>query len=210
MTAQVLTNANVTALAKTLTDLPLGAASNCNASEKRLGKLLAARIGEDRAADALIAILAQPDLAAANAMLAAAIAEVDADQDHAAAEEGDDTSLVFTARPYIAPAEAPAAAAKKPRKTAAAKEPKAATPGKAATIEAAAKAGILPDAPDFSAPTHKAFLKKHAALVAAAEASDLAALQAFEIKPSSSSPKALIRYRDRAIIALQARAEVAA
>lgn len=43
--------------------------------------------------------------------------------------------------------------------------------------------------------------------MALAEAGDLAGLQAFEIKATSSSPKALIRYRDRSILALQAQAE---
>lgn len=103
-----------------------------------------------------------------------------------------------------APKEAKPAAEAKPAKVA-----KAPTLGKAAEIDAQARSGILPPAPDFTAPTHKGHLKKHAALVALADAGDLAALQAFAIKPTSSSPKALIRYRDRCILALKARAEAA-
>ena len=211
MTATFLTNAQVTALAQTLTDATLMRAANGTASENRLAKLLTARIGASRTPDALIAILAAIDLESAKAILATEIAEAD----QARAENGE-ALPEFASRRTSAPVEAPAAAAKKPRAAKVAKpapEPKApkeAKVGKAAGLEAQARTGILPPAPDFTAPTHKAFLKKHAALVATAEAGDLAGLQAFEIKPTSSSPKALIRYRDRAILALQARAEVGA
>lgn len=78
-------------------------------------------------------------------------------------------------------------------------------PGKrAATLEAAQR-GEMPTAPDFSAETHKRFRAKLAEVVAAAEAGDIAALQAFDIKPISSSPKAIAKYRDLAVIALEAR-----
>lgn len=83
---------------------------------------------------------------------------------------------------------------------------KAAT-GARAQAQANAEAGIIPAAPDFTAATHKPYLKKHAALVALVEAGDIAGLQAFSINPTSTSPKALIRYRDLAIIALKARAD---
>ncbi len=49
-----------------------------------------------------------------------------------------------------------------------------------------------------------------AQIVALAQASDIAALQAFEINPVSSSPKAMARYRDLCVIAIAARAQVAA
>lgn len=81
-----------------------------------------------------------------------------------------------------------------------------AAPGKRAAILEAAQRGELPAAPDFTAETHKRFRAKLAEVVAAAEAGDLAALRAFEIKPVSSSPKAIIKYRDLAVIALEARA----
>ena len=42
--------------------------------------------------------------------------------------------------------------------------------------------------------------------MALAEAGDVAALQAFEINPVSSSPKAMARYRDLCVIAIAARA----
>jgi hypothetical protein len=78
--------------------------------------------------------------------------------------------------------------------------------GKRATIEAAARDGKLPEPPDFSAPTHTRFRNKLASVVELAKAGDLTGLQAFQINPVSSSPKAIARYRDLCIVALEARA----
>lgn len=76
--------------------------------------------------------------------------------------------------------------------------------GKRATIEAEARAGKLPEPPDFSAETHKRFRNKLAAVVALANAGDLNGLRAFQINPVSSSPKAIARYRDLCVTALEA------
>ena len=73
-----------------------------------------------------------------------------------------------------------------------------------------AQTGALPQAPDFSKPTHARFRSKLAQIVALAEAGDIAALQAFEINPVSSSPKAMARYRELCVIAITARAQVPA
>ena len=62
-----------------------------------------------------------------------------------------------------------------------------------------AQAGSLPAAPDFSKPTHARFRAKLAQIVASAEAGDIAGLQAFEINPVSSGPKAMALYRDLCI-----------
>ncbi|MFN3349072.1 hypothetical protein [Pseudorhodoplanes sp.] len=78
-------------------------------------------------------------------------------------------------------------------------------PGQRAQIEADARAGKLPEPPDFSAETHKRFRNKLATVVALANAGDLEGLRAFQINPVSSSPKAIKRYRDLCIIALEAR-----
>lgn len=90
------------------------------------------------------------------------------------------------------------------------KNPKAARSpkplGKRAAILAAAEAGELPAAPDFSAKTHERFRPKLAEVVAMAEAGDLAGLEAYKINPVSSSPKAIAKYRDLCVIALKARA----
>ena len=78
-------------------------------------------------------------------------------------------------------------------------------PGKRKAIIEQAQAGALPAAPDFSKPTHARFRAKLAKLVALAEAGDVEGLKAIEINPVSTSPKAMARYRDLALLALQAR-----
>jgi hypothetical protein len=78
--------------------------------------------------------------------------------------------------------------------------------GKRAAVLAAAEAGKLPEPPDFSAATHARFRKKLDELVKLVKAGDIKALQAFKINPVSSSPKAMDKYRNLAVIALKARA----
>jgi len=78
--------------------------------------------------------------------------------------------------------------------------------GKRAAIEAAAREGKLPEPPDFSAETHKRFRNKLSNVVELAKAGDLKGLRAFEINPVSSSPKAIKRYRDLCIVAIEAQA----
>jgi hypothetical protein len=97
------------------------------------------------------------------------------------------------------------AKAKKTQKPAAKQEAVSTRPlGKRALIEAAAREGKLPEPPDFSADTHKRFRNKLASVVELAKAGDLKGLRAFEINPVSSSPKAIARYRDLCIVALEA------
>lgn len=78
--------------------------------------------------------------------------------------------------------------------------------GKRAAILAAAQAGKLPEPPDFSAKTHERFRPKLEAVVKLVRAKDVRGLKAFEINPVSTSPKAIARYRDLAVIALTAKA----
>jgi hypothetical protein len=78
--------------------------------------------------------------------------------------------------------------------------------GKRAAIEAAAREGKLPEPPDFSAETHKRFRNKLASVVELAKSGDIKGLRAFDINPVSSSPKAIARYRDLCIMALEAQA----
>lgn len=86
-----------------------------------------------------------------------------------------------------------------------AKVPKAGKPAaKRAEILAAALRGELPAAPDFSAETHKRFRPKLARLVEMAEKGDVEGLEAEAINPVSSSPKAMDKYRNLAVIALKA------
>lgn len=99
------------------------------------------------------------------------------------------------------------AATKKAPKAAAKQEAVSARPlGKRAAIETAAREGKLPEPPDFSAETHKRFRNKLAGVIELAKAGDLKGLRAFEINPVSSSPKAIARYRDLCVIALEAQA----
>lgn len=78
-------------------------------------------------------------------------------------------------------------------------------PGKRAAALEAAQRGELPAPPDFSAATHKPHRKKLEAVVAMVKAGDIEGLKAIEIKPISSSPKAIARYRDLSVIALEAK-----
>jgi len=99
------------------------------------------------------------------------------------------------------------ATSKKTQKAAAKQEPASVRRlGKRAAIEAAAREGKLPEPPDFSAETHKRFRNKLASVVELAKAGDLKGLRAFEINPVSSSPKAIARYRDLCVVALEAQA----
>jgi hypothetical protein len=115
--------------------------------------------------------------------------------------------------PAKAKAAKPAKAAKAPKAPKEPKAPKVAKvkePGKReqaqADAMAAAQKGVLPVAPDFSAPTHKAFRKRLETLVAAAKAGDVAALKADTTEPKSSSRAILCRWRDLTVVALEAKA----
>lgn len=81
--------------------------------------------------------------------------------------------------------------------------------GKRAAIEEAARQGQLPSPPDFSAATHARFRAKLAKLVEMVDAGDVEGLKAFAINPVSTSPRAMARYRDLAVIALEARRSAA-
>lgn len=114
------------------------------------------------------------------------------------------------------PAKAPKAKAEKPAKEKPAKAPKAAAApaaekalGKRAQIAADAEAGITPAKPDFSAPTHARFRKKLDEIAALVEKADIKALKAYPINPVSSSPKAMDKYRNLAVIALEAQRKAA-
>jgi hypothetical protein len=72
-------------------------------------------------------------------------------------------------------------------------------------LKAEASAGKLPTPPDFSAATHARFRSKLEGLIALAGRGDIEGLRAVAINPVSSSPKALARYRDLCIAALEAR-----
>ena len=182
MKTKALTAAQIDTLAQRLSDTPFEPSASAKKAGDNFARLLAARIGAERAALAFTSILTADTFDQAEARL---------------------TLVLDYGNPDPAGEDAPAAE----------EEPKATiTPvvGKRQAILDEAQTGALPTAPDFSKPTHARFRAKLAQIVALAEAGDIAALQAFEINPVSSSPKAMARYRDLCVIAITARAQVAA
>lgn len=69
----------------------------------------------------------------------------------------------------------------------------------------AAKKGKMPKAPDFSAPSRERYRGKLAAITKLVRAKDVAGLVALQINPVDSSGKIMARYRDHAVIAIQAK-----
>lgn len=104
-----------------------------------------------------------------------------------------------------APADEGAGEAGEPAAEATAPATSAPTRGKRKAAEEAAARGEMPQPPDFSADTHKPYRAKLAKIVAIAEAGDIDGLKAMPINPTSTSPKALARWRDLAVMALEAR-----
>ena len=181
MRTKSLTAAQIDSLAQRLFDTPIEPATSAKKAGDNLARLLAARIGAERAALAFTSIMTA-DTAQAEARLTLALDYGNPD-------------------PAGEPIDAPVAESK------AAPAP---VVGKRQAVVDLVQTGTLPTAPDFSRPTHARFRAKLAQIVALAEVGDIAALQAFEINPVSSSPKAMARYRDLCVIAITARAQVSA
>ena len=177
MKTKALTAAQIDTLAQRLSETPIEPATGAKKAGDNLARLLAARIGGERAALAFTSIMTAETYDQAEARLILVL-------------DYGNTALADGSIP--APADQPAATM---------------TPviGKRQAILDQAQTGALPPAPDFSKPTHARFRAKLAQIVALAEAGDIAALQAFEINPVSSSPKAMARYRDLAVLAILAR-----
>ncbi|MCF6110809.1 hypothetical protein [Mesorhizobium muleiense] len=138
----------------------------------------------------------------------AAAAQLSADNPNATAKpiivafDATGNQTVISGKPHKAP--------KAPKAPTAAKAAKADKPaGKRAEILANAEAGTLPAKPDFSAATHARFRKKLDEIIALVEAGDIKALMAYPINPISSSPKAMDRYRNLAVTALEAQRKAA-
>ena len=177
-----LTAAQIDTLAQNLSEAPIAPSASAKKAGDNLAQLLVAGIGEERAALALTSIMSADTFDQAEARLILVL------------KYGNNDLPSETIPPV-------------------AEEPKAAAApmiGKRQAILDQAQTGALPQPPDFSKPTHARFRTKLAQIVALAEAGDIAALQAFEINPVSSSPKAMARYRDLCVIAITARARVSA
>ena len=182
MKTKALTAAQIDNLAQRLSETLVAPSATAKKAGDNLARLLAAQIGADRAALAFASIMTAATAEQAEARLTLVL-------DYGNTEPANDG--------VPSPVD----------------EPKAVTApvvGKRQAIFDQAQTGALPSAPDFSKPTHARFRAKLAQIVALAEVGDIAALQAFEINPVSSSPKAMARYRDLCVIAITARAQVAA
>jgi len=182
MKTKALTAAQIDTLTQRFSETPIEPSASAKKAGDAFARLLAARIGAERAALAFTSILTADTFDQAEARL---------------------TLLVNYGNPEPA-GEALAVPADEP------KAAPASVVGKRQAILDQAQTGALPPAPDFSKPTHARFRAKLAQIVALAEAGDIAGLQAFEINPVSSSPKAMARYRDLCVIAITARAQEAA
>jgi hypothetical protein len=182
MKTKALTAAQIDTLAQRLSETPIEPATSAKKASDNFARLLAARIGAERAVLAFTSIMTADTADQAEARL---------------------TLVLDYGNPDPAGEPIPAAE----------EEPRAAAApaiGKRQAILDQAQSGALPQPPDFSKPTHARFRSKLAQIMALAEVGDIAALQAFEINPVSSSPKAMARYRDLCVIAITARAKVTA
>ena len=182
MKTKALTAAQIDTLAQRLSEAPTEPSVSAKKAGDNLAQLLVAGIGEERAALAFTSIMSGDTFDQAEARLILVL------------KYGNNDPATDT---IPAPVDEPKAAT-------------APTIGKRQAVRDQAQTGAMPTAPDFSKPTHARFRAKLAQIVALAEAGDIAALQAFEINLVSSSPKAMARYRDLCVIALTARAAVAA
>lgn len=188
-----LSAVQINRLAQRLSEAPLGRSASVAAAAERFERLLAAKIGADRAPKAIKVILTAPGIETAAGRLAA---ELDAYEPDPPAEP---------APPPVAPEPIiePAPVVEQAAETEAA--PSARRRRRDTDVEAKARQGELPPPPDFSAPTHARFRAKLAALVELAGKADATGLRAIPINPVSSSPKALARYRDLAARAIESR-----
>ena len=182
MKAKSLPGAQIDRLAQHLSETPIAPSASPKKAGDNLARLLAARIGDERAALAFASIMSAATAEQAEARLTLVL------------EYGNSEPA---GEPIPATVDQTAAAI---------------TPviGKRQAIRDQAQSGALQQVPDFSKPTHARFRAKLAQIVALAEAGDIAGLQAFEINPVSSSPKAMARYRDLCVIAITARVGAAA
>ena len=180
MKTKALTAAQIDSLAQRLSETPIEPSASAKKAGDNLARLLVARIGEERAALAFTSIMTADTADQAEARLTLVLDYANPD-------------------PAGEPIDAPVAESR---------TAPAPFVGKWQAVVDLVQTGTLPQPPDFSKPTHARFRAKLAQIVALAEAGDIVALQASEINPVSSSPKAMARYRDLCVIAITARSAV--
>ena len=185
-----LSASDLTKLTVLIDGQPRGRLATITKTVERLTKTLAEALGDpDAAAKVLDRALTFESFGGAEAILKAALKGKKAD-DPVPVEAGQ-TGAPETAAPALT-------SDAQRRRT------------KATAAMDAAKTGTLPVPPDFSAATHARFRGKLEGLIALAERGDIEGLREVPINPVSSSPKALARYRDLCVIALEARIGAAA
>lgn len=194
-----LTAVQINRLAQRLSAAPLGRSASLAAAAERFERLLAAKIDVDRALKAIKAILTAPCLETAEGHL---VAEIDACEAAAAPPAAPEQ-----AREPATTAEPQSAGTAEPIVEAIPAAPSAPRRRRDTDLEAKARQGELPPPPDFSAPTDARFRARLAALVELVGKADATGLRAIPINPVSSSPKAQARYRDLAVLAIEARKE---
>ena len=182
MKTKSLTAAQIDTLAGHLSEAPVAPSASAKKAGDNLAQLLVAGIGEERAALTFTSVMTADTFDQAEARLILVLKYGNNEPATAAT-----TAVAEETKAVIAP-----------------------VIGKRQAILDQAQTGALPQPPDFSKPTHARFRAKLAQIVTLAEAGDIAALQAFEINPVSSSPKAMARHRDLCVIAIKARAQVLA
>lgn len=182
MKTKALTAAQIDCLAQRLSENPIEPTTSAKKAGDNFARLLAAQIGAERAALAFTSIMTADTFEQAEARLTLVLDYGNPDPASEDARAAEEAPKA-TISPVV---------------------------GKRQAILDQAQTGALPQAPDFSKATHARFRAKLAQIVALAEAGDIAALQAFEINPVSSSPKAMARYRYLCVIAISARSAVTA
>ena len=182
MKTKALTAAQIDILAQRLSETPIKPATSAKKAGDTFARLLAAKIGDERAALAFTSIMTAASFDQAEARLTLVLDYGNPDPAGEAISMTDEMPKPAAVRII----------------------------GKRQAIVDQAQTGALPMAQDFSKPTHARFRAKLAQIVALAEAGDIAALQSFEFNPVSSSPKAMARYRDLCVIAISARVGAAA
>ncbi|WP_444429651.1 hypothetical protein ACTTAM_14040 [Rhodobacter capsulatus] len=186
-----LSAVQINRLAQRLSDAPLGRSASVAAAAERFERLLAAKIGTDRAPKAIKSILTAPGLETAAGRLAA---EIDAFEQETAAEPA----------PPLPPQNKPSNRRRLPRLN---PPPRPAPRVVAGMPTSRPKPGRgnsprRPISPPRPTPVSG---RNSPRWWNWPEKADATGLRAVQINPVSSSPKALARYRDLAVLAIEAR-----
>lgn len=205
----ILTATEINRLAQRLSQTRLGRSASVANAADRFQRLLAAKISPARAARAFASIMTAATVDQADARLTLVLDYGNPDTAGEPTTAAQPTPVAepapaITGAPIVEAIEAAPKIACVPVAAPTA-EPNPERRRRNTYLEAKARQGELPPPPDFSAATHARFRGKLKGLVSLAERGDAEALRAVPINPVSSSPKALARYRDLCITAIEAR-----